>query len=128
MNNSYIPESFGSDPFVAKWQVVRGDDCEFKVEFYKVDGVTLEDTSSWTFAATAYDTKLSTSYSLTTTTNSDGTLLVVAPATLTAQWGTAYKTIVNELAFDIQVTINSKPWTPIIGTITVLGDVTRNGL
>jgi hypothetical protein len=36
---------------------------------------------------------------------------------------------VTELAFDLQVTIDGATvWTPVIGTITVLGDVTGGSL
>jgi hypothetical protein len=48
----------------------------------------------------------------------------LAPASLTSQWGLGYKTIVTELTFDLQVTIDTDViWTPLIGTISVIGDI-----
>ena len=50
---------------------------------------------------------------------------------MTLSWGTAYKTIVAELPFDLQVQISDADedtvWTPVIGTIRVLGDITPGG-
>jgi hypothetical protein len=49
----------------------------------------------------------------------------MAPSSITELWGTGYKTIVTELTFDLQVTIDSDTvWTPLIGTISVIGDIT----
>jgi hypothetical protein len=51
----------------------------------------------------------------------------MAPASLTANWGTGFKSVVTELTFDLQVTIDAETiWTPLIGTISVLGDITGN--
>ena len=49
----------------------------------------------------------------------------MAPASITELWGTGYKSVVTELTFDLQVTIDGETiWTPLIGTISVLGDIT----
>jgi hypothetical protein len=68
---------------------------------------------------------------------STGSVVITADPCLTEKWGTAYKTIVAELAFDLQITIPGEAgtgyqsedivWTPVIGTICVLGDITPGG-
>lgn len=122
------PDSFGSEPYYAQWKVVRGDTAEFKVEFYKQDGKTPEDISEWTFAATAYDSKGNVQNTLTVNTF-DGYVVVTAPPSITTTWGDGFKTVVKELSFDLEATLaDNKVWTPVIGTITVLGDVTRGTL
>jgi hypothetical protein len=42
---------------------------------------------------------------------------------LSAFWGSTYRSSVAELMFDLEVTIDDTVWTPVIGTITVLGDI-----
>jgi hypothetical protein len=49
----------------------------------------------------------------------------MAPACITKYWGTGFKSVVTELTFDLQVTIDGETiWTPLIGTISVIGDIT----
>ena len=50
-------------------------------------------------------------------------MIVTAPADITAFWGTTYGGTVAELNFDLEATIDETVWTPVIGTISVLGDV-----
>lgn len=116
--------NIGSDPINIKWNVVRGDTATITVQFFNKDEVTLIDTSTWLYAATAYDAKTNTSYSLLVDAQ-DGYVTISALPLMTEQWGTGYSTKVAELSFDLEVTITPENvWTPIIGTISVLGDVT----
>ena len=123
------PEVFGADPARIKWQIIRGDTSPLRVEFLQDDEVTYFDTSTWTYLATTYDPQSDTLDSLLITPGI-GYVDIKAPASITSQWGTGYKTIVTELTFDLQVTINGATdaldiiWTPLIGTISVLGDIT----
>jgi hypothetical protein len=121
-NCSTIPENFGADPAFVQWKVVRGDTARIRIEFYESDGETYYDISSWTFVSSAYDLKNGGFDTLTVTAGS-GYVDITAPANLTATWGTGQTTIVTEMSFDLQVTINSEKWTPVIGKITVLADV-----
>ena len=45
-------------------------------------------------------------------------------------WGEGYGNVVAELAFDLEIVINggTRVWTPIIGTINVIGDISTGGL
>ena len=122
-----IPDSFGASPASIKWTVVRGDTARLRVEFLNSDEVTSYDTSTWTFASTAYDAKSDNSYELLVSTG-EGYVDITATPTVTATWGTGSRPIASELSFDVQVTIdNDVVWTPVIGTIVVLSDVTGVG-
>lgn len=125
---STIPDSFGASPASVKWTVVRGDTARLRVEFLNSDEVTMYDTSTWTFISTAYDPKSDTSYTLNTVANNGFVDISVSPA-VTATWGNGSKPMSAELSFDLQVTIdNDTVWTPILGTINVLSDVTPGGV
>jgi len=118
------PEVFGADPARIKWQIVRGDTSPLRVEFLEDDEVTYFDTSDWTFEATTYDPQSDALDTLEVTAGS-GYVDIMAPASITELWGTGYKSVVTELTFDLQVTIDGETiWTPLIGTISVLGDIT----
>ncbi len=118
------PEVFGADPARIKWQIVRGDTSPLRVEFLQDDEATYFDTSDWTFEATSYDPQSDALDSLEVS-RGTGYVDIMAPSSVTALWGTGYKAIVTELTFDLQVTIDSDTvWTPLIGTISVIGDVT----
>jgi hypothetical protein len=122
------PEVFGADPITIKWQIVRGDTAPLRVEFYQDDEVTLYDTTGWEYAASAYDFKGDTIDELEVAPG-EGYVEITATPEITQYWGTGYRSIVSELAFDLQVTIDGDTvWTPVIGTITVLGDVTGGSL
>lgn len=122
------PEVFGADPANITWQVVRGDTATLKVEFLEDDEKNYFDTSGWSFAATTYDFRGDVLDELEVT-SSDGYVNIVAPAEITELWGQGYRSAVAELAFDLQVTIdNDTVWTPVIGTIRVLADVTGGRL
>ena len=128
MTSSCGPETFGADPAVLKWNVVRGDTAELRVEFYENDEATPFDTSTWEYAASAYDYKNAITDELEVTAG-DGYVTIIAPADITSLWGEGYSRTVAELAFDLQITIDvDTVWTPVIGTISVLGDVTGGSL
>ena len=124
MNNT-IPDNFGADPAFVQWKVVRGDTAKIRIEFYQTDGTTFYDISTWTFKSSAYDLK-DGGFDTLTVTAGTGYVDITAPATLTKTWGLGQSTVVTEMSFDLQVTINSEIWTPVIGKITVLADVSIN--
>jgi hypothetical protein len=118
------PGVFGADPAHIKWQIVRGDTSPLRVEFLEDDEATYFDTSDWSFEATSYDPQSDFLDSLEVTPG-EGYVDILAPASITQFWGTGYKSIVTELTFDLQVIIDENTtWTPLIGTISVIGDVT----
>jgi hypothetical protein len=123
-------EKYGASPANIQWSVVRGDSATLKVEFFEDDEATAYDTSDWTYRATAYDVNGDILDELITTAE-DGYVEILAPASITENWGgTKYRSVVAELQFDLQVVIeggsgqnSDTVWTPVIGTICVLGDV-----
>ena len=125
-----IIEKFGATPANIQWTVVRGDTATLLVEFLEDDEVTGFDTSDWTYTATAYDPVGDVLDNLAV--EVDGhTATITAPASITSNWGTAYKQVAAELKFDLQVTIEGGSgadadmvWTPVLGTICVLSDIT----
>jgi hypothetical protein len=124
---------FGSNPANIQWKVVRGDTATLKVDFFEDDETTAFDCSDWTYKATAYDSNGDVLDELVVEPLSNS-VTIKAPASLTLNWGASYKSLVAELPFDLQVIIEATSgfsedtvWTPIIGTITVLGDVTPGG-
>ncbi len=121
------PEIFGANPANIKWQVVRGDTSSLRIEFFENDEITPFDISDWDFAATTYDFRGDVLDELETS-SGNGYVDITAPADITSLWGSGYSSTVAELAFDLQVTIDDTIWTPVIGTITVLGDVTGGSL
>jgi hypothetical protein len=126
---SCCPEdtTFGADPLNARWTIVRGDTASFRVQFVEDDEVTAYDTTGWTYLSYTYNFKGEVLDQLTVTTGATY-VDIVAPKAITQTWGTGYTKVVAELAFDLQVTkADGTVWTPIIGTITVLGE-TKGGL
>ena len=123
-------EKFGATPANIQWAVVRGDSASFTVSLLENDEVTEFDTEGWTYSATAYDPTSDFLDELSV--SAEGSVITVsASADLTANWGTKYSSVVAELSFDLQATIpdgnSTITWTPVIGTICVLGDVTPLG-
>ena len=123
-------EKFGATPANIQWTVVRGDSSSFTVSLLENDEVTEFDTTGWTYSATAYDPTSDVLDELTVSV--DGSIVTVtAPASVTANWGSKYKAVVAELSFDLQATVpdgqSTITWTPVIGTICVLADVTPGG-
>jgi len=125
-----IIEKFGATPANIQWTVVRGDTATLLVEFLEDDEITGFDTSDWTYKATAYDPIGDVLDDLSV--EVDGhTATITAPASVTSNWGTAYKQVAAELKFDLQVIIEAGSgidadtvWTPVLGTICVLSDIT----
>lgn len=128
MTSSCSPEIFGADPANVKWRIVRGDTSPLTIQFYNDDEATPYNTSGWEYASTTYDFRGDVLDELVVEPGA-GYVNIVAPAEITALWGTGYSSTVTELAFDLQVTIDGDTvWTPVIGTITVLADVTGGSL
>lgn len=129
-------KKYGAQPANIQWSVVRGDTAVIKVEFFESNGTTEWDTDGWTYKSTAYDPQGNELDELAVTPG-DGYVTITADASITETWGTGYKSVVAELPFDLQVTIPGEDtsagteddiiWTPVIGTIRVLGDVTPPG-
>lgn len=117
-------DDFGADPAVIKWNVVRGDTAILQVQFLETDETTFYDTTGWDFVATAYNRNNDIFDELEVAVY-DGYVDITAPADITESWGVGIITKVAELNFDLQVTTpDDTVWTPVIGTIHVLGDVT----
>ncbi len=132
---SPLIEKLGASPANIQWTVVRGDTATLKVEFLEDDEVTKYETTGWTFLATAYDPASDTLDALTVESYEDGVVYIIAKPNTTKNWGiTKYKPVVADLRFDLQATIPGDgvsggggdeitKWTPVVGTICVLGDV-----
>ena len=132
---SPIIEKLGASPANIQWTVVRGDNSNLKVEFLEDDEVTPYDTSEWSFSATAYDPSSDVLDDLVVETYQNGIVYILADKNITENWGrTKYKPVVAELRFDLTATIpgdgvsggggdEETTWTPVVGTICVLGDV-----
>ena len=129
-------QKYGADPASIQWKVVRGDTATLEVEFLEIDETTPFDTDGWTYKATSYDPTGSVLDNLTVTATT-GSVIITVDSCITEKWGLGYKTVVAELPFDLQITIPGQAmtgyqsedtvWTPVIGTICVLGDVTPGG-
>jgi len=120
--SSCEPEIFGADPVTIRWNVVRGDTSTIRVDFLNDDETTSLDTDGWSFLASAYDRKTDILDELEVE-SFDGYVIITAPAEITSLWGTTYGGTVAELSFDLEITIDETVWTPVIGTISVIGDV-----
>ena len=123
-------EKYGASPANIQWTVVRGDTATLLVEFLEDDEITPFDCSEWTFRATAYDPMGNVLDNLTVTVD-DNEATITAPASVTEDWGTGYNQVSAELKFDLEVIIEGGSganadtvWTPVIGTICVLSDMT----
>ena len=124
-------EKYGANPVSIQWKIVRGDTATLTVDFLELDETTSFDTSDWTYKATAYDPQGNVLDNLEVTATT-GSVTITADCSITERWGVGYKTMVAELPFDLTVQIgnnlaNPTIWTPILGTICVLGDVTPGG-
>jgi len=125
--NTNSPILIGSEPSNIKWTIVRGDDASATFEWYEDDEVTFKNTSTWTYAASAYNPKTKTKYTLTSTAG-NGKVTISIPNTISSLWGTGSTAIVAELNFDLEVTIAGKKWTPVLGNIVVRSDITGSAL
>lgn len=123
--------NIGYNPANVQWTVVRGDTAILKVDFLDADETTHFDTDGWTYRATAYDPSGDFLDSLSVSSTEGGSVTITAGPSVTRNWGAGFKTIVAELPFDLQVKMStmsgSVTWTPVVGTIRVLGDVTVGG-
>ena len=123
-------QKYGANPASIQWTVVRGDTATLTVEFLDLDETTPFDTDGWTYKATSYDAQGDVLDDLDVSATT-GSVTITAEACVTENWGTKYKSVVAELPFDLSIRIpngeNSYIWTPVIGTICVLGDVTPGG-
>jgi hypothetical protein len=116
------PDVFGADPVKIKWNVVRGDSASIRVEFLDNDESTYFDTSDWTYISSAYDSKGDIIDELEVVSH-NGYVDIKASPEITKFWGTGYGSSIAELTFDLEVTIDAVVWTPVIGAIRVIGDV-----
>jgi hypothetical protein len=117
-----LQEFFGSDPARVTWKIVRGDTSSIKVSFLQDNETTPYSTVGWDFVSIAYDPKTDTEYELETSFASN-VLTITAPSDVTVEWGSTYGSVIAELLFDLQVDTGTQIWTPIVGTISVVGDV-----
>lgn len=117
-----MKDQFGQKPIHLKWNVVRGDTAKLKVEFLENDEATFFDTSDWTFASSAYDSKGDIVDELDVNVY-EGYVEIVAPSDITETWGEGFSSVIAELAFDLEITTPTEIWTPIIGTIVVAADI-----
>ena len=131
--SNYPTSTYGANPISIKWNVVRGDTATLDIDFLQANETTAYNTSAWTYKATAYDVSGDVLDELITTATS-GSVIITAPASQTLNWGSSYKNVVAELPFDLQVIIEAgggagedTVWTPIVGTIVVIGDVSPGG-
>jgi len=116
-------ELFGANPANIHWNIVRGDTAELEIEFFESDEATKYNISSWVFTASVFNPSDGFADELDITV-SNGVVTVTAPADLTRRWGVGPGARVAQLSFDLEVNIGDRVWTPIIGTISVIGDVT----
>jgi len=121
------PQIFGADPVNVRWSVVRGDTATLRVEFYEPDETTYIDIDDWVFTATAFNRRQEIFDELELDI-SNGYVDIIATPDITETWGTGIGGRVFELSFDLQVELEDRIWTPVLGTITVLGDVTGGTL
>jgi hypothetical protein len=117
-----LQEFFGSDPARVTWKIVRGDTSSINVSFLQDNETTPYTTTGWDFVAIAFNPKTDTEYELETSFASN-VLIITAPSDVTVEWGSTYGSVVAELLFDLQVDTGTQIWTPIVGTISVVGDV-----
>ena len=129
-------EQYGSEPVSVQWKVVRGSNGSITIDFLENDETTAFDTAGWTYKATSYDPSGQVLDDLPTEATT-GSVTITVDSCITENWGVGYKNIVAELPFDLQITIpgitvsgvtaEDTIWTPVIGTICVLGNVTPGG-
>jgi hypothetical protein len=110
----------GSSPVNVKWNIVRGDTATLRIDFLEEDEVTPYNISSWVIESTVYNPKTGARNDLEITKNS-GWIVVTARADITAQWGDGFRYRVNELNFDVEVTLaDGTVWTPVVGVVSLI--------
>jgi hypothetical protein len=121
----------GATPANIHWNVIRGDTAKLRISFFESNEVDEFDTDGWTYTATAYNPATNNYYELLIV-EGNGYIDIIALPEVSNSWGTASSGIVAELSFDLEVKIpavspetEDTVWTPVIGTISVTGDITR---
>lgn len=128
MNNKISRQVVGVRPVNIKWVVVRGDTSALKVQFLENDEETSYDITNWQFSATAFSPKDQIFDDLEVSVDGNE-ITITASSDITEFWGSGVSTTVAELDFDLEVQVSRDTiWTPIVGTITVVGDVTGGRL
>lgn len=123
---------YGLNPTNIQWTIVRGSTATLRIDFLDTDEVTAWDIDGWTFKATAYDPDGDVLDDIAVAVE-DGYIVLDATWCITDHWGTSYSDVVAELRFDVRATIpgtggaKDTLWTPVLGTIKVLGNVTPAG-
>jgi len=117
-----LPEYFGAEPARILWKIVRGDSSSIRIDFLENDESTGFDCSGWSYASVAYNPKTDTEYDLDVDYEGHSVIISIPPQT-SMLWGRIYGTVVAELLFDLQVDTGTEVWTPIVGSIIVIGDV-----
>lgn len=129
-------DQLGASPINIQWKVVRGDTATLRIDFLEDDEVTPINISTWTFVSSSYDSSGDTLDELTVE-KYTGYVIITALSETTKLWGTGYRNTVLELPFDLEIIIPNDEsgaiepeitWTPVIGTIVVLSDITGTGL
>ena len=129
-------DQVGASPINIQWKVVRGDTATLRIDFLEDDEVTPINISTWTFVSSSYDSSGDTLDELTVE-KYTGYVIITATSEITKLWGVGYRNTVLELPFDLEIIIpndesgaveSEVTWTPVIGTIVVLSDVTGTGL
>jgi hypothetical protein len=129
-------DQVGASPINIQWKVVRGDTATLRVDFLEDDEVTPINISTWTFVSSSYDASGDTLDELTVE-KYTGYVIITALSETTKLWGLGYRNTVLELPFDLEIVIPNDEsgaiepeitWTPVIGTIVVLSDITGTGL
>lgn len=124
--NFIMADIYGANPINIQWQVIRGDTARLRIDFMDGTSSNHQDTSLWTYSASAYNPKTKTTDILEVDAQ-NGYVTITASPTITSTWGVGYTSVVAELSFDLQVTTEQGDvWTPIIGTIVVVPDITLN--
>ena len=121
----------GANPANIHWNVVRGDTAKIRITFFESNEVTQFDTEGWTYLATAYN-PITNIYDELLVIEGDNYVDIVATPEISNSWGIGTSGKVAELSFDLEVTIPAVApetedtiWTPVIGNISVMGDITR---
>jgi hypothetical protein len=117
---------YGANPTNIQWTVVRGDTSRLRVDFLTGNSSTYQDTTDWVYSASSYNPKTKVVDVLDVNAG-DGYVEITAVPEITSTWGEGYASVVAELSFDLQVTTGEGDvWTPIIGNIVVIPDITPN--
>jgi hypothetical protein len=121
----------GAKPANIHWNVVRGDTAKIRITFFESNEVTQFDTDGWTYKATAHNPATNIYDDLLVIEGANYVDVIASPE-ISNSWGIGTSGIVAELSFDLEITIPAVApetedtiWTPVIGTISVMGDITR---